>query len=436
MNIFPISRAGGSGGRSSIQCLLDVGSSKVVCLIARLSPRTDYGLMPSRTHAVEIIGSGMQRSRGIKSGVVVDMDEAEQAIRLAVDQAERSAGMTVDSLTVATTAGRLSSETFKSEISIGGREVEARDVRAVLSVASDHISDSQRTVLHALPIGYSLDDGQAVDDPIGMVGSSLGVDMHVVGADAAPLRNLELCINRLHISVDQMVATPYASGLASLVDDESRMGAACIDMGGGTTSVSIFLGGNLVFADAIAVGGNHVTMDLARCLSIRINDAERLKVLHGAVGADGIDGDDLLTVSSIADAVGQPQQVSVAQLSQIIRPRLEETFELIRDRINRSGFAGALGGRVVLTGGASQLTGIPDLASEILGAQSRIGRPLGISGLNKLSKGPAFAAAAGLAVYPQIEANAFADVLRPANAIRLTGNGAFARFGRWLKESF
>ena len=262
--------------------------------------------------------------------------------------------------------------------------------------------------------------------------------MHVVSADLAPLRNLENCINRSHLSVDGMVAAPYASGLAALVDDEARMGCACVDMGGGTTTVSIFLNGRLVFADAVAVGGNHVTMDLARVLSTPVADAERLKVLHGRAMPAQMDEGEMVSVPPIGDDPhAMPHQISIAQVSQIIRPRIEETFEFVRDRINRSGFAGAVGRRIVLTGGASQLSGVSEVATRILDANIRLGRPMGIAGLPKTAKGPAFSAVAGLLIYPQIAGIEYVE--RSSGAVKLlanSGGGAFSRMGRWLKESF
>ena len=187
-----------------------------------------------------MIGIGHQKSRGVKSGVVVDLDRAEQAIRLAVDAAERMAGLTVDSLIVNLAAGRLKSETFSATINLGGHEVDEADIKRVLAAGAKQALKAEREVVHSLPIGFSLDGERGVRDPRGMVGDTLGVDMHVLTGDAAPLRNLELCINRSHLSVERMVATPYASGLAALVDDELEMGAACIDMGGGTTTISVF----------------------------------------------------------------------------------------------------------------------------------------------------------------------------------------------------
>ncbi|MEE9314740.1 MAG: cell division protein FtsA [Rhizobiaceae bacterium] len=425
-------------GRSTIVSVLDVGSTKVCCMIAELRPQEGSSVLPGRSHSIEIVGFGHQRSRGIKSGVVVDMDQAENSLRLAVDSAERSSGVTTDKLILAVNAGRISSDTFSSNITLGGREVERGDVKAVLTAGHEHAERDDRATLHALPIGYSLDQEHGIQDPVSMMGQELGVDMHVVSADIAPLRNLENCINRSHLSVAGMVAAPYASGLAALVDDEARMGCACIDMGGGTTSVSIFLNGRLVFADAIAVGGNHVTMDLARCLTTPVADAERLKVLHGKATPAQMDDGEIITVPPIGDDPhAMPNQISVSQVSQIIRPRIEETFEFIRDRINRSGFAGAVGKRIVLTGGASQLPGVSEVATRVLGANIRLGRPMGIAGLPKTAKGPAFSAAAGLLIYPQIAGSEYvASSTGSAKLFANSGSGTFARMGRWLKESF
>ncbi|MFK7901294.1 MAG: cell division protein FtsA, partial [Nitratireductor sp.] len=366
--------------RSTIISILDVGTSKVVCLIARLTPREESNILPGRTHKVELLGIGHQRSRGIKSGVVIDLQGAEQSIRMAVDTAERMAGVTVASLIVNVSSGRLVSEAFSADIDINGHEISDRDISHVLEAGAQHALAPKRSVVHSLPIGYSLDGEQGILNPRGMVGSKLGVDMHVLTAENAPLANLELCINRAHLSIEAMVATPYASGLAALVDDESELGSACIDMGGGTTTLSVFMNGRFIYSDAIAVGGNHVTMDLARGLSMRIDDAERLKVLHGSVIAGNNDGEDMLSIPTINEREGDvTSQISRSHLTRIIRPRIEETLELIRDRLVRSGFGDAVGKRIVLTGGASQLTGLSELSRRIMSKNVRIGRPMGVA---------------------------------------------------------
>lgn len=389
--------------RKGIVTVLDVGSSKVCCIVARLRPCEDSQLLKGRTHSVQVIGIGHQKSQGVKSGVVVDLDRAEGAIRLAVDAAERIAGLTVDSLFANVSAGRLRSETFGATVKLGGHEVDASDVDRVLAAGTKQSLRAERQVVHSLPVGFSIDTERGVRDPSGMVGEELGVKMHVLTGDAAPLRNLELAINRAHLSVERMVATPYASGLAALVDDELEMGAACIDMGGGTTTISVFAEGKFVYADALPVGGNHVTMDLARGLSTRLEDAERLKVMHGSILPGLSDERDIVSYQPIgAEEADGPIQIPRSVMSRIIRARVEETLELLRDRLNKSGFSSAVGKRVVLTGGASQLSGLPEAARRILGRNARIGRPLGVAGLPEAAKGPAFSAAVGLLVYPQI----------------------------------
>lgn len=427
-----------SAGKPAIVSVLDVGSTKMCCMIARLEPKTGADVLPNRSHSIEVIGFGYQRSRGIKSGVVVDMEEAETALRLAVDAAECGAKAPVETLSVSLSAGRLGSETVASGIALNGREVERSDIRAVLAEGQRHAAKPHRSILHAMPIGYSIDKEHGIQEPLGMVGDELGVDMHVVSCDAAPLRNLENCINRSHLRVESMVAAPLASALSVLVEDETQMGCACIDMGGGTTTVSIFLGGQLVYADAIAVGGNHVTMDIARILSMRVSDAERLKVLHGKTTPSQVDESEMLPVQPIGDDHhAMPDQISVTQLAQFIRPRIEETFELIRDRINRSGFAGAIGRRIVLTGGASQLVGVSEVAGRVLNANTRLGRPMGISGLPETAKGPAFSAVCGLLIHPQIAgANHAGHLNRSANFVASSGGGSLSRMTRWLRESF
>jgi cell division protein FtsA len=436
MNWLP-GKGDAAARRSGTVTVLDVGSSKVCCIVARLKPREGSQLLRGRTHQVQVIGIGHQKSLGVKSGVVIELDRAEQAIRLAVDAAERMAGLTVDSLIVNVSAGRLKSQIFSATINLGGHEADEADIKRVLGAGAKQALKAEREVVHSLPVGYSLDAERGVRDPRGMVGDTLGVDMHVLTGDAAPLRNLELCINRAHLSVEHVVATPYASGLATLVDDEIEMGAACIDMGGGTTTISIFSEGKFVHADAIPIGGSHVTMDLARGLSTRLEDAERLKVMHGSALPGSADDRDVVTIQPIGDDDGEvPVQVPRSVMTRIIRARIEETLEMLRDRLSQSGYGNAVGKRVVLTGGASQLAGLPEAARRILGRNVRIGRPLGVAGLPEAAKGPAFATPVGLLIYPQV-AGLENIQTRGGLRLRMTGTGGtFHRMGQWLRDSF
>lgn len=425
-----------SSKRPSIVTALDIGSSKIVCLIGRLTPLSASEVLSQRTHKVDIIGIGHQKSRGIKAGVIMDLDQVENSIRLAVDTAERMAGVTVDSLIVNVTAGRLKSEVYTATVDLGGHEVSEGDLSKVVNLVTRRTLTHERSILHSLPSSYALDGERGICDPTGMYGDKLGVDLHVLSADRSPLKNLEICINRGHLTVEAMVATPYASGLAALVADEAEMGCAAVDMGGGTTTISVFNEGKFIYADAIALGGQHVTMDLARGLTTRFDDAERIKVMHGSSLPSACDDRETITIPPISDGQDDhPAQVSRAMVARIVRARVEETLELVRDRIQQSGYASIVGKRVVLTGGASQMTGLVESARRILARNVRIGRPLGVSGLPTAVKGPAFSAAVGLMIYPQVahvETHGSESAVFAANG---TG-GRLARMGHWFKESF
>jgi cell division protein FtsA len=420
--------------KATVVSVLDVGSSKVACLIARLTPRTTDKVLPGRTHDLAVLGYGMQRARGMKSGVVVDLEEAEQSIRLAVDAAERMAGLTIESLIVNLSAGRLKSEIFRASVDVAGLEVDEADIQRVLAAGGSHSCTEERSLLHSLPIGYALDGSKGIKDPTAMLGRKLSVDMHVVTAETAPVRNLELCVNRCHLEVETMVATPYAAGLSTLVDDESELGVACVDMGGGTTSIAVFADGQFCHVDAIAIGGQHVTMDIARGLSTRLADAERIKTLHGSALATSSDDHEIVGVPAVGEDSHDIINIPRGSLTRIIRPRIEEILELTRDRLAASGFAGRVGRRVVLTGGASQLTGLVEVARRVLGRNVRLGRPLGIAGLPQAAKGPAFSAAVGLLIYPQVaQIEQFETRMRGG---QMTGTGYFARVGQWLRDSW
>ena len=423
--------------RQAIVSILDIGSTKICCLIARLKPCEPSEALRGRTHSIEVLGFGHQRSRGIKSGVVTNLDAAEQAIRLAVDTAERMAGVTVESLIVNVSCGRLASETYSANVVISGQAVTEADIGRVLAAGRRHSVTPGRSVVHSLPIGYSLDGDGGIADPRGMIGQRLGVDMHFVTADSPPLRNLELCINRCHLSIETIVASAYASGLAVLVDDEAELGCATIDFGGGTTTIAVFARGRLVHVDAIAIGGHHITTDIARGLSTRIEDAERLKTMFGSALPSVADERDLLSVPPIGDDEHEmPNQVPRSALIRIIRPRIEEILELVRDRLNGSGFAALVGRRMVLTGGASQLTGVGEAARRILARNVRLGRPLGIAGMPEVAKGPAFATAVGLLIYPQVAEMELFDGGRETFLAQTGTGGYLARVGQWFKESF
>src|SRR5262249_21807105 len=243
------------------------------------------------------------------------------------------------------------SELMSATVNVAGKTVSDGDIARVLSACSQHSVRPGRAVLHSLPIGYSLDEANGIRDPRGMVGRRFGIDMHVMTADLAVVRNLVLAIERCHLEVRALAASPYASGLSVLADDEADLGAALIDMGAGTTTTAVFAGGRFVHGDGFAVGGHHVTMDIARGLNTRIADAERIKTLYGSVLAGGSDERDMISIPPVNnDEHETPQFVSRAQLVGIVRPRVEEILEMIRDRLAASPFASESRGRGIPTG--------------------------------------------------------------------------------------
>jgi len=422
-------------GRPSLVAVLDIGSTKIGCVIARLTPRSEGKALKGRTHLVEVIGFGYGASAGIKCGVITDIDQAEQAIRTVVGMAERSAGLTVQSVIVNVTAGRLGSETFSATVDLGGQEVEKSDIQRVLRSVNSRNVRPERSIVHAVPIGYAIDGQRGVQDPRGLVGEKLSVDVAVISAETLAMRNIELVLNRCHLQIEALMATPYASGLATLVDDEAELGVACIDFGGATTTVAVFADGHPVYCDALAIGGHHLTLDIARQLSVSIIDAERLKTVCGSVLPGQADEREMISIVPVgAGADEAPGMIPRSHLTRILRPRVEEILTAIRDRMQATGMMDVCGRRFVLTGGGSELTGLPEVARRLLGRNVRTGRPMGIAGLPEMARGAGFATISGMMIYPQVCAQEFSE---PRPMAKLTGtDGYFARFGSWLATSF
>ena len=422
--------------RTALVACLDIGTSKVACMIARLKPCPPSEALRGRSHAVELIGYSQIQSRGVKAGAVVDQAGCEQSVRQAVALAEEMAKVRVESVLLSVSGGRLQGQLIEAASDIKGATVAASDVARITSAGMHHATGEGRTVLHALPVGYSIDGVKGIRDPKGMVARQFGVDMNVVTADATVAKNLMLVVERCHLNVEAMAASPYVAGLSVLTDDEADLGAAVVEMGAGTTTIATYSGGRFVHATGFALGGHHITMDLARGLSACIADAERIKTLYGTVLTGGSDTRELMSVPSAGDdGLDVPQIVSRATIANIVRHRAEEIFEMVRDRLADSPFAAEPKARVVLSGGASQLTGTLELATRILNRPVRVGRPLGFSRLPNEAKSASFAVPSGLLVYPQY---AHLEHVEPRHTrLLMTGtDGYFGKVGRWLREGF
>lgn len=407
--------------RGDVIAALDVGTAKVCCFVARHDGET-----------LQVTGIGHQVAHGLRAGAVVDMGAAEDSVVAAVHAAEQMAGETIRRVYLNFSAGNPASHRVGVEVALNGHAIGNSDLRRVLSHGRGCCPAPEREIVHTIPLGYTIDGNRGIRDPRGMYGERLGVNIHLVTADAGPLRNLATCVARCHLDVAATVVSPYASGLACLVEDERELGVTLIDMGAGTTSVAVFLEGEVVHTDVVPIGGNHITSDIARCLTTTLEHAERMKALYGSAIPSRADEREMIDVRPVGEGdEGGANPVPRAHLVGVIRPRIEETFEILRSRLEAAGFDKAAGRRMVLTGGASQLQGVREFAAQVFDKQVRLGRPRGVAGLAEATQGPAFSTCAGLLVYAREE-----DDGAETSAV-VVSEGAIGRFGRlgqWFRE--
>jgi cell division protein FtsA len=400
--------------------VVDIGTTKIACLIGRVES----------DGTLRVLGFGWQKGKGLNSGDITDIDAAERAIRACVGQAEDMADTRLRSVTVNLTCGQPESRLFNVQWPVGGRAVTENDVRGVLNEGRGRAEVDGREPIHVLPLNFAVDATDHVIDPRGLFCTTLNARLHVIDAAATALRTLESCINRCDLEIEDLVSAPLAAGLSSLVPEERELGATIIDMGGGTTSMAVYADKQMMHTAYLPIGGLHVTKDLAIGLSTTLIHAERLKTLFGNVESSPDDDRELLPVPLVGEEDHQLAKVPRSMVVNIIRPRIEETFEYIKDRLDSSGMGRAAGNRVVLTGGACQLPGVREMAARMLSRQVRLGRPAALRGLPELASGPAFSTAAGLLAWAAGDGRAFQD-------INLDGEptvGLFRRFVNFLKE--
>ena len=392
--------------------ILDVGTSKVACLVLRFDgperSRGEDGVGSlAGQSSFRVIGAATTRSRGVRFGEVDAMQETERAIRTAVQAAQKMAGVRVDHVIACLSGARPRSYGLAGDVNVNGEVVSGEDIGRVLAACDMPDLGEGREVLHAQPINFNLDHRTGMSDPRGHAGNVLSTDMHLLSVDAAAMQNLFQCIRRCDLELAGIASSAYVSGISSLVEDEQELGAACIDMGGGSTGVSIFMKKHMIYADSVRMGGDHVTQDISMGLQGPHAIAERIKTFYGGVVATGMDDREQIEIGGdTGDWERDRRTVSRAELIGIMRPRVEEILEEARARLDAAGFEYLPSQQIVLTGGASQIPGLDGLASRILGQQVRLGRPLRVQGLPQAATGPAFAAAVGLtlfAAHPQDE---------------------------------
>ena len=434
-------KAGKKAGKNEIITVLDIGTSKITCIIAEIFEtaaaqtvgKNEFQAPPK----INVLGLGFRRSEGIRGGVIINMDQAEQAIRIAVDHAEQAAGITVTDVIVAITAGRQKSENFQASTPLRSNQVEEKHIGRVLSAAWKYAGREERAVLHAMPLDFHIDDEADISNPRGMMGDQLSVDVHSVTADYTPLQNFGLCIERCYLTPIMFVAGSYASGLASVLPEEAQLGVSCIDLGAGTTSLSVFSEGKFIHSDVLAIGGHNVTIDIARDLQTTLAQAERMKTLYGNVYPARSDDMEIITYPLIGNTARDPlmAQISKGDLAKVIRPRVQETLGTLRSRMDEADYMFYASKRVVLSGGGSLLTGMGQMVSEMFGGNVRIAQSPAIAGLPDTAMTPAFCAVTGLLLYPRQRQE---EISRDYETDLIGGNkeGYFGRMGQWIRNSF
>lgn len=402
---------------------LDIGGSKVSCFIAELD---DF-------YNPRVIGYGQHVSHGMKRGMIIDMDRTETAIREAVAGAEEMADVSISSVFVSLGGVHLRSHMTDGLVVLNNHEITDADISKVIDVARAKQLEGDRQIIQAQPVRYVLDSHTDIRDPRGMTGSRLEAEVHVISAASSAVRNVVRCVERCHLDIDDIIVQPYASALSCLVPDEKELGVCLVDIGGGTCDIAIYSEGVLLYTSVIPVGGNHITSDIARGLSTPLSYAERIKNLHGCAMASLVQGDDNIDIPHVGEDEDSPSgKVTKGALAGIIQPRCEEILEMVREKIEQSGFESAIGRRVVLTGGASSLEGIKQLAEAILDKNVRLARPSELDGLTDMSSLPQFSTVSGLIIHGAKE---YAAQQRN-KAVTRKFTDFFAHLNKWLKDAF
>ncbi|PZN92839.1 MAG: cell division protein FtsA [Alphaproteobacteria bacterium] len=401
--------AKGAGERTI--AVLDVGTSKVAALIALVGGDGEP----------RVIGTGQKPCFGLKRGLVTDFEKTEAAIRGAMDQAERAAGIQVEFVHASISAGNLGSDVATAEIDIAGASITAADMMTLREAGRARIDPRGRTVVHAQPALYALDGQPGVESPLGFHADRLGMDIHVVTADTPPLKNLDRAIKQAHIGLRSLVASPLAASQSTLEREERELGVALIEIGAGVTTIAVHNYGMLVGVAAIPMGAHDITNDLAAAFATRRSHAERLKTLDGSAMATPKDNHDAVEIPPMSDdTMAEPMRVPKAQIIGVIRHRLDLLFREVQVKLDELGFVGPQARQLVLTGGGAELRSIADFAQGSLGRNVRIGRPRGLTGLPPAQGGPAFATLAGLVLFAAAEVP---DIWHMPAPTRSTGGG-------------
>jgi len=363
---------------------IDVGTTKICTLVARVENGAN----------LRILGVGIEPSHGIRKGTVIDLNAASQAITRSIEKAERTSGFEINSALVSLAGSHVSSLNSRGVVGISGRIIDNEDIYRALDSAQAVAIPHNREVIHVIQRGFIIDGQDGIRQPVGMHGYRLEVEAHIITASSSTVENLRQCVSNTGIEVSQFVLNPLASGEIVLTETEREMGVAVVDLGGGTTDMAIYINGDVWHTNVLAVGGQHVTADIAHGLRLPIDTAEQVKIQHGYALSEGISEEETFNV--VPFGADQSTKISRKLLAEIIEARVEEIFRLVLDEIKRSGYDGMLPAGIVITGGASLLPGLKEIAKDVLDLPVRIAKPEKMVGLTDQISTPAFATSVGL----------------------------------------
>jgi cell division protein FtsA len=402
---------------------IDFGTTKICVVVGQVTSNGENG-------RIEIVGIGTQPSLGIRKGVVVNIPSTVESIKKAVEAAELMAGCEITSAYAGIAGSHIKGDNSAGVVAIKDKEVTQQDVERAIDAAKAVALPTDREVIHVIPQEFIVNGQDGVKDPIGMSGVRLESKVHIVTGAVSSAQNIIKCANKAGVNVSDIVLEPLASAEAVLSKDEKELGVALVDIGGGTTDVALFVRGSVVHSGVIAMGGNHITNDIAVGLRASIQDAEAVKVSHGCAMTSMLNGEKMLEVPMVGGR--QPREISRSVLTKIIEPRVEEIFSLVNSEIQNSGFKHLMSTGVVITGGASLLEGSTELAEFILEMPVRRGAPQGIGGLVDIVSSPIYSTAVGLLIYGQKNRSEVRFKLQDENIYAKVTN----RMKAWLGEVF
>jgi cell division protein FtsA len=408
--------------RNNIVAVLDLGSSKVVCLIARLGINGK----------LEVLGVGHHISHGVKAGIITDIKATEKSIVYAVEAAEKMAGESIQKVYIGLSSNNLLSHRISTDMVVTGHEISEKDLNKLLFQALDRYNDQDIEVVHSFPYEYMLDGNRGIESPLGMYGNKLSCEFHIISGQASTLLNIANCAARCQLEVEGYISSSYASGLACLTKDEMDLGVTLIEFGGSSTSVSVFNRGHIIFTDGVPLGGMNVTNDIARGLCTSYSNAERVKNLYGTLIMTSSEEKEIIEVPISDDEDSEMNIVKKEVLAEIIRARIEEILEIIAHKLEESGVSKLGGNKIVITGGACQLSGMKELVNHMFLKTVRIGYPRVLEGLRENSSGVTFTSPIGMLIHVAENERANDPYgIRAANSA-----GIFRTFMHWLKQNF